>query len=98
MATKKDLQNEVKRLNQKYCKNTKNCLVVDGAYGGYSIGLVGKRDKRFKKYFKRVKGSIPGMATVGVYGYESASKTLAKLNKVESSGRLKRDIKFYEKY
>lgn len=51
MATKKDLEREVARLNDQYCKNTVNHLVVHQAYGGYSVELTGKKYQRGKNGF-----------------------------------------------
>lgn len=35
--TRKDLEAEVARLNDKYCSRTGNELRVQGAYGGYQV-------------------------------------------------------------
>lgn len=35
--TKKDLQEEVDKLNKKYCARTGNELRIQGAYGGYQV-------------------------------------------------------------
>lgn len=45
MATKKDLQYEIGRLNNKYCLGGKNKLRLSEAYGGYQVQLTGKRKK-----------------------------------------------------
>lgn len=39
--TKKDLQEEVDKLNKKYCARTGNELRIQGAYGGYQVQLTG---------------------------------------------------------
>lgn len=43
--TKKVLQEEVDKLNKKYCARTENELRIQGAYGGYQVQLTGKRRK-----------------------------------------------------
>ena len=48
--TKRDLQAEVDRLNEKYCGKTGNELRIQGAYGGYQVQLMGKRRKDGKGY------------------------------------------------
>ena len=94
MATKKDLQEHVKHLNEKYCKNTKNKLVISQAYGGYSVVLTGKTYKRGKKTFYR-KHSL-GSAVVGVGNdwHDTATNTLNGLYKAESRGWLQSQIKY----
>lgn len=95
MATKKDLQNEIKRLNVKYCKNTKNKIDIDQAYGGYQVVLTGKKFKNnTKKYYKNSLGS--GCASL-TYGYGTATNALNDLYKSESKGWLKSSIRHYEK-
>ena len=47
--TKKDLQEEVDKLNKKYCARTGNELRIQGAYGGYQVQLTGKRRKDGKE-------------------------------------------------
>lgn len=42
MARKNDLQHEIDRLNNKYCKSGKNKLKLSQAYGGYQVVLTGK--------------------------------------------------------
>ncbi len=96
MATKKDLQREVDRLNEKYCKNTKNHLVVSEAYGGYAVELEGKYYKRGNKFFKR-KGAMSGAASIGNDYHDTATKTLASLLKADSKGWVKNSIRHYEK-
>jgi len=96
MSTKKDLQMEVDRLNAKYCKNTKNHLVISKNIGGYAVELEGKYYKRGNKYFKR-KGSISGAASIGQDWHDTATNTLAALHKADSRGLVKEKIRFYEK-
>lgn len=96
MATKKDLCREVERLNDKYCKNTKNHLVVGEAYGGYEVQLRGKEYKRGKKTFRR-KGSMSGAIAIGNQGYDTATKTLAGLWYADSRGWVKNQIRYKEK-
>ena len=101
MATKKDLQREVDRLNKKYCEKTKNELRIDEAYGGYAIQLTGKKDKRtlgnkYPKSVKYLKGSLNSAAANVTHGHVSASKTLEYLHRQDSNGNVKRIIKSYE--
>lgn len=88
MATKQDLQKEVNRLNRKYAKNQPNQLEIHQAYGGYTVDLVGKRDKRVKG-FKLRKGAMPGAASVGNQYHDTATKALAGLKNAESRGWVK---------
>lgn len=85
MATKQDLQKEVNRLNRKYAKNQPNQLEIHQAYGGYTVDLVGKRDKRSKKYKLR-KGAMHGAASVGNQYHDTATKTLQGLKTAEERG------------
>lgn len=89
MATKKDLQYEINRLNNKYCKGGKNKLTLSEAYGGYQVQLTGKR-KKAGGYYKDSLGS--GCASI-TYGYESATKTLDALYKSDSKGWLRSSVK-----
>ncbi len=93
MATYKDLQAEVDRLNSKYCKHTRNELAVERAYGGYAVILTAKRDKRNGK---RLKGSMQGASDVGNQYHDSATNTLTGLYKAESRGWVKSSIKSHE--
>lgn len=93
MATKRDLQYEVDRLNNKYCKNTKNKLSISQAYGGYSVELVGKRNKRTGKLLK---GAMSGSGYVGNQYHDTATNTLMSLYKAESRGWVKSAIKSHE--
>lgn len=95
MASRADLKREVERLNKKYCKNTKNELMVSGAYGGVKVNLTGKEYKRGKKthWYKGSLGS--GQADI-TYGYTSPKATLFKLYEADSKGWLKSSIKRYE--
>ncbi len=95
MATFRDLKDEVSRLNRKYCKNTKNYLDIDRAYGGYQIVLTGKRCKNKPKWRKNSLGS--GCASVTT-GYPSATKALSDLYRADSRGWLRSSIRHYEKY
>lgn len=89
-----DLNSEVARLNNKYCKRTKNHLVIDHNGYGYSVNLTGKPDRRSKKKRKTLKGSL-GTAQVRVSGYYSGTKkqVLARLQQNEEDGTLKRIIR-----
>ena len=93
MATKKDLQKEVDRLNDKYCKRTKNKLRISQAYGGYSVELVGKRHKTTGKLLK---GAMSGAADIGNPYHDTATNTLRGLYKAESKGWIKSAIKYRE--
>ena len=94
MATKKDLQEHVNHLNEKYCKNTRNKLVISQAYGGYSVVLTGKTYKRGNKTFYR-KGSLrSGVVGVGNDWHDTATNTLNGLYKAESKGWLQSQIKY----
>ena len=92
--TKDDLRREVKRLNNKYCKNTKNELWVQGAYGGVQVQLVGKEYKRGNKYHLK-KGAMTGASEI-TYGFSSVKDTLFKLYEADSKGDLKYKIKRFE--
>ena len=93
MATKKDLFNEVDRLNKKYCSKTKNKLCVSQAYGGYEVCLTGKR---YKNNPKKWRGIGSGQANV-TYGHDTATNTLNSLYRAESKGWLRSQIRHYEK-
>lgn len=82
-----DLQREVDRLNEKYCKYRKNKLVVSKAYGGFAVYLTGKtKDKGLKT------------AVIDITdGHDTIKNTLNSLYKVESKGWLQSDIKYYDK-
>ena len=95
LATKKDLQAEIKRLNAKYCKNTKNKLDISQAYGGYEVVLTGKRFKNNPRKWR--KGSLGSGQSSVTCGHDSATKTLNSLYKAESKGWLRSSIKYYEK-
>ena len=94
MATKHDLQKEVNRLNRKYAKNQPNYLIVHQAYGGYTVNLVGKTDKRSKK-FKLRKGAMHGGVSVGNQYHDTATKTLQGLKKAEERGWVRSAFKTY---
>ena len=96
MATKRDLQNYVNELNKKYCKNTKNELVIHQAYGGYSVELTGKTYKHGNRTYWR-KGSIgSGCASVGNDYHDTATNTLNALYKADSRGWVKSTIRNHE--
>lgn len=95
MATKKELYALVEHLNNKYCKNTKNHLVVSQAYGGYSVELTGKYYKRGSNYH-RVKNSISGAASIGNPYHDTATNTITSLLKADSRGYIKSAIRHYE--
>lgn len=99
MASKKDLYDLVNKLNKKYCKNTKNELTVNEAYGGYCVGLTGKKYKRGKKIFSR-KGSLgSGFGNIGSQDYhDTATNTIASLYKADFRGWIKNQIRYYEKH
>lgn len=95
--TKKDLQNHVDHLNNKYCKNTKNKLVIHQAYGGYQVMLTGKTYNRGNKTFYR-KGSLRSSGVeIGNTWHDSAKNTLVGLYKAESKGWLQSQIKWRDK-
>lgn len=93
MATFKDLQREVNRLNAKYCKRTKNQLEISRAYGGYSVELVGKRNKRTHRLLK---GAMSGSAGIGNQYHDTATNTLAGLYRADSRGWVKSAVRQYE--
>lgn len=93
MARKSELYWEVEKLNDKYCKNTKNKLKVNEAYGGYSVMLTGKRSK---KTGKLLKGAMTGASSVGNEYHGSVRETLDGLYKADYMGWIKSTIKYYE--
>lgn len=93
MATKKDLEYEIRRLNEKYCKSGKNELRLSQAYGGYQVQLTGKRTKKGGFY----KNSLRSGAASITSGYGNASETLSALYKADSRGWLSSDVKHYRK-
>ena len=93
MATKRDLQREVERLNDRYCKYTKNKLAISQAYGGYSVELVGKRNKRTHQLLK---GAMHGSASVGNAYHDTATNTLSGLYKADARGWVKSAVHAYE--
>ncbi len=98
MATKKDLQNEVNRLNAKYCKNTKNHLVIDKDYGcDFSVGLTGKTYKRGNKIYYRKDSLGSFCASIGTGYYKTATDALSALYKADARGWIKNSILYYEK-
>lgn len=97
MASKKDLYDEVERLNKKYCKNTKSYLRVSQAYGGYEVVLTGKPyNKGSKTYYRGRLGS--GSTPVGNDYHGSIKDTLFGLYKADSKGNVKRKIKYWDSY
>ena len=93
MATKKDLQREVDRLNDKYCRRTKNKLVISQAYGGYCVELVGKRNKRTHQLLK---GAMSGASCVGNQYHDTATNTLSGLYKADSRGWVRSAVRYHE--
>ena len=91
MATKRELEIEVERLNEKYCKRGKNEFAISYAYGGYEVVLTGKRDKK-GNYKKGSLGS--GVASI-TDGHDSATNTLNSLYKSESRNWLQSQVKYY---
>lgn len=86
------LQSEVNRLNEKYCKNTKNHLVVDVGNGGKAVKIEGKKRSDGKGYRGVGKNGIQ------LTGHESQSETLKELWRRDSKGWLKNDIDNAEEY
>lgn len=97
MATYKELKEDVEFLNNKFCKNSKNELIVRRAYGGYRVELTGKQDKRYKKKYKTLKGSIGTGSTEVTRGFDTASKTKTELWEKARSGAIKRKVSYWEK-
>ena len=97
MATKKDLQCVVSDLNNKYCKNTKNHLVINQAYGGYSVLLTGKTYKRGGKTHYRKDSLRSAAINIGNSYHDTATKTIEGLYKADSRGWIKHEIKYAEK-
>ncbi|MCQ2801401.1 MAG: hypothetical protein MJ222_01935 [Bacilli bacterium] len=95
MATKKDLEKEVSRLNEKYFKHDKEHLVINGAYGGWMVGITGKYNKKRKKY---PKWTSSGLDCVGNGYHDTAKKTIDGLRKAENDGSLKRKAKRHRVY
>ena len=93
MATKKELREEIDRLNKKYCKNTKNKLVLGSAYGGYQVQLTGKRYKNNPRKWRGIGSGVSSMT----YGFQSAKNTLNNLYEIDSKGYLRSRIKDYER-
>ncbi len=95
MATKRDLQNAVDFYNERYCKKSKNMLVISQAYGGYSVVLTGKRNR---KTHRPLVGSLgTAVANVGNAYHDTATNTLNRLYKEDSRGYLKSSIEFYDR-
>lgn len=84
---------EVNRLNSKYCKNTKNHLVISRAYGGYAVELTGKRNKRTHRLLK---GAMSGSAGIGNQYYDTATNTLSSLYMADRRGWVKSSVKTHE--
>lgn len=95
MATKKDLEREVSRLNNKFFKNDKEHLVINGAYGGYMVGITGRKSKSKKHGYKTLKWTSSGLDTVGNGYHDTASKTIDGLLKAENNGSIKRKAKLH---
>jgi hypothetical protein len=84
--TRKDLENEVRRLNGLYKKNDRTAIkfAVSGAYGGYQVILKGNPVFGYS-----------GAHDV-TYGHDTARETLSKLHYAESRG-LKDDVDRFHK-
>ena len=82
MATRKDLELAVKRLNDSYMKREPNVFEVGMAYGGYRIDLTGKSKKVGKNYVYTGLGTAVAALTSG---YGSATDTLAQLGLIISN-------------
>lgn len=92
MATKRDLEAEVERLNKKYCKSGKNEFAINQAYGGYEVVLTGKK----RKNGEPVKGSL-GTGVVSITdGHDTATKTIDAIFKSESRNWLQSQVKYYK--
>ena len=87
MAKLKDLQFEVDFINNKYCKNTKNHLVIGKENGAYVVGLAGKKVKHGNDV-SYCKGSL-GSRFHQITPYDNASNTILDLYKKDSHGLLK---------
>lgn len=95
MATRRDLELAVKRLNDSYMQKEPNIFEPSYAYGGTKIVLTGKSRKVGKKYVWRGIGS--GAANL-TSGYVSATETLAQLGMILSDkDQIKRFIKIHRK-
>lgn len=90
---RQELFDEVKRFNNKYCRNTKNKLVVGSAYGGYQVQLTGKR---YKNNPNKWRGIGSGASSV-TWGFQTPKDTLGELYKAESKGWLRNQIRQHEK-
>lgn len=90
--TIKDLKCEVAKLNEKYCKDTKNEFVVSQAYGGCRVELTGK----CKKGGGWVEGSLGSGCSSITNGYQSARQTFYDLCVYDSKGGIERAIQFNE--
>ena len=93
-VTLSDLNQEVDRLNKKYCKNTKNHLVIGKNGYGYSVNLTGKTYMRGKKRFLK-KGASGEVRLTGLG--KTKRETLERIRSEEQSGNLKRIIRRREK-
>lgn len=72
----------------------KNELTIHKAYGGYCVGLTGKRNKKTGRWLKGSLGSC--CADVGNPYYDTATETIEGLYKADSRGWLKPIIRYYE--
>lgn len=86
MATKKDLKNYVSYLNNKYFHSSKNYLKISEAYGGYMVGITGKRGKNGKN----LKWTSSGISPVGNDYHDTATNTINALKKADEKGWLKK--------
>ena len=91
--TSKDLHEVVNEYNERYCKNTKHHLEVDGAYNGYKVVLTGKPYKKGNKW-RGYLGS--GCASI-TEGYQTARETINAFYKADCSGYVLSKRKFWEK-
>lgn len=92
-VTSKDLHQVVNEYNERYCKNTKHHLQVDGAYNGYKVVLTGKPYKNSQKWRGRL-GSGCYSITIG---YQTARETINALYKADFNGSVKSAIEYWEK-
>ena len=85
-VTKKQLNDKLAALNDKYCKGTQNKLAVSEGYGGYSVVLTGKDRGR----------GIGGNIYDVTFGHVSARECIEALQKREKSGTLMEKISHCE--
>ena len=92
---KYELQDYVDKLNNRYCKSSKNKFEIEQAYGrNYSVVLTGKRNKNGKP----VKGSLgTGQVCVGNDWHDSVENTLKALYRADYRGWIKDAVKYSNK-